>query len=171
MRGEGDIGTTLQLNADGSLARTVGAMMDATYTYDGAKLRITSPDPETGRAVTTTYRVKIAGDSLVQKNGGGRGVDIQMTRRTPFDRARPIVGTWQYPHSSGATAFVTFTEGGKQFVRIPLRVDGGSWVAVGDRLTLNVEDADPVTSVYRVDRNILTLVESGKEFRYRRVKY
>ncbi|HSP35226.1 MAG TPA: hypothetical protein VLU46_12990 [Thermoanaerobaculia bacterium] len=170
-RGDGNIGSTLQLNADGSLARTLGAMVDSTYTFDGKRLRITSADPDSGKPVTATYAVKVAGDSLLQKNGGGRGVDIEMRRLTPFQLARPIVGTWRYPHPSGTTAFVTFTEDGKQLVRIPLRVDGGSWVAEGNHLTLNVDGTDPVTSEYRLERNMLTLVEGGKEFRYRRVKY
>jgi len=171
-RGEGGIGSTLQLNADGSLSRTVGAMTDNTYKFDGrSRLTITSTDPETGKSVTAKFNVKIAGETLVEKNGGGRGIDIQMTRRTPLDIARPLLGTWQYPHSSGATAFVTFTEDGRELVRVPLNVDGGSWVAVGDQLTLNVSGTDPVTSTYRADRNMLTLVEGGKEFKYRRVKY
>ncbi len=94
-----------------------------------------------------------------------------MTRLTPFDIARPIVGTWSYPHSSGATAFVTFTADGRQHVRIPMRVDGGSWVAVDGKLTLRVEGNDPVTSAYRIEHNLLTLVDDGKEFQYRRVRY
>ena len=167
-RSTGGIGSTLQLSADGSLARTVGAMVDATYTFDGRTLVTTIVDPAIGKKDTTKYRVRIAGDQLTEINGGGRGVDIVMTRQTPMDITLPLAGTWRYAHSSGATAFLTFTADGRELLRIPMRVDGGSWVAVGDQLTLNVAGNDPVTSRYRVDRDVLTLVDNGKEFQYRR---
>ena len=170
-RNDAGIGSTLQLNADGSLARTLGQMLDFTYTFDGRKLRVSSLDPDSGRAVTNTYKVRLAGDSLFERNGGGSGVDITMTRLTRFDIARPLVGTWSYPHTSGATAFVTFTADGHEYVRIPMRVDGGSWVAADGKLTLRVDGVDPVTSTFRIDHNVLSLVEAGKEFRYRRVRY
>lgn len=170
-RNENGIGSTLQLNADGSLARTLGAMLDYHYTFDGRKLRTTATDPNTGQLTTTTLRVKIAGDTLIEKDAGANGVDVQMTRQTPMDLARPLLGTWRYPHYSGSTAFVTFTDDGHELVRIPLKVEGGSWVAVGSQLTLNVEGNDPVTSTYRVNRDVLTLSDNGKDFKYRRARY
>jgi hypothetical protein len=170
-RSEGGLGATLQLNADGSLASAIGAMVDYTYSIDRGKLKTVFVDPETGKTKVTKNAIRFEGDDLIEKNGGGPRQDLRMTRQTPADTGNPILGTWKYPHSSGATAFVTFTRDGREILRIPLKVDGGSWVAVDNRLTLRVGGKEPVTVTYHIDGGMLTTVKDAKEFRYRRVRY
>lgn len=169
-RSRGGLGSIIDFNADGSLTTTIGAIVDFTYEVNKGRLTTTYVDPQTGKIEKTTNAIRFEGDTLVEKNGNGRGNDIRMTRQTAANPSEPLLGTWRYPHYSGSTAFVTFTKDGRRLLRVPLTVDAGTWVATSDQLTMQIAAREPITTTYHIDGDVLTINDHGKESKYKRAR-
>ena len=165
------IGTTLVFAADRKFTWTTAAMSDLTYTATGDKLTTVFVDPETGKRQEQSTSIQVTRSTFVQKGGAGEGKDLEMKRVESGKPGSPlIVGVWSYPHSTGITAYITFTDDGRMLFRLPGRSAPGSWAISGPLLTLSIRGQSSQTYTYAISNGVLTMTaDHGEPVKYKRV--
>jgi hypothetical protein len=165
------IGVTLEFFADGTFSWTTGAVADLTYTATKDKLTTAFVDPQTGKRQEQSTSIEVTPNTFVQKGGAGEGKDLEMKRVEPGKPGSPlIVGVWSYPHSSGMTAYITFTSDGRMLFRLPRRSAPGGWTISGQLLTLSIRGQSSQTYTYAISGDVLTMIQGhGEPVKYKRV--
>lgn len=167
-RSRGAIGSMLYFQADGTVAITVGAMLDFNYHTDGNRLYI-APDEEKSAG---SMEFSVVGDKLIRKDikSGKPREEIRIGHAVPG--AAPIVGRWRSPHETGANTVEEFTADGQLRLRIPFRTDKGEYKADGSTLSIRIPGR-PRTylGTYRIEGGILILTgrQNGTQERYKRI--
>ncbi|MGH9442896.1 MAG: hypothetical protein ACRD16_11545 [Thermoanaerobaculia bacterium] len=170
VRTSSELGKTLELHADGTLTGSLGSMVDATYRVEDGTLITTHKDERTGQFQEAKMKIRFEGDTLVEKSPAAGAEEIRMKRETPKKAgAAPIVGTWSYPKPPRGTAYLTFTPGGNELFRYPLRTFSGKWSVIGTLLNLAYEGTPSQVSNYTIENGILTIDPgNGPPTKYRR---
>jgi len=169
-RSHGGLGSTLELHADGTLATSLGAMVDAKYRVEGGYLITSYTDESTGKTQESKLAIRFETDMLVEKAVNNPAAsEIRMKReRAGKPGDAPIVGTWSYPAAHG-TARTTFTADGREIFRYPIRTSSGTWSAAGTLLTFGYEGRPPQTANYTLENGVLSVdSKAGTPVKYRR---
>lgn len=137
-RSAGGLGNWLEFRPGGTAQFSFGAVVEGAYRVSDGSLYISSGEPP---AETPGGQLEINGDMAVRTppamadaprretlSAADRDLLDRMTRPIQMrrvDSARPatppIVGTWQYAHPTGATAFETFTKAGTFLLRVQMQ--------------------------------------------------
>jgi hypothetical protein len=166
-RTQGGLGNWIDFRADGTVESGFGALVGGlldTYQLDGTalKLRVFSGKATPAGAPvfeSIQKQIRIEGDRAVVEarwpaNEPAPGIESP-DEQAMFDRMRqpttmarvgppttplaaPIVGTWSYQHHTGATAYETFTRGGRWYLRVPMRVVHGRYTVTGGEVSVQL---------------------------------
>lgn len=158
-RTEGGLGNWIEFRQDGTAQFTFGAMVEGTYRMEGTSLWMTPVgQPHELRAMD----IRIEGNTAVRLQSPPADAPPRETL-APDDRAMldrmsqpitmtrvgsatpgapPIVGTWTYTHTTGATAFETFTRAGKMFMLLPMQTTAGTYTATTAHIEVKLPKGD-----------------------------
>ena len=161
----------LELRADGSLVSSTASVTEARYRVTGLNLLKEFLDPY-GKVMQVTSVLEIRGDKLRETASNGRVTE--MTRAAPEkgQGGAPIVGVWTYrdPEFKAGLSSVTFLPDGRMILRVPMKLDTGTWKASSDKLTYSLGKQEPETVGYRRVVDLLTILSNaGQKSEFRRV--
>lgn len=180
----GGVPTTMDFAADGAFTLSAAPTVDFSYTVADNHLTTTLEDPGGGNGEKRTTPIRLAHDTLFQKDGNGPGNDLTMTRVRPAKASDdPIIGVWSYLLGNGSSVFVAFARNGKGMFRLPMSSCSGTWTQSGsrqlmvsncmirlvpDKFTCSI--AQPPTKwEYSIETGVLTIKnDRGNEARYTR---
>ncbi|HEY7863183.1 MAG TPA: hypothetical protein VIE39_05955, partial [Thermoanaerobaculia bacterium] len=139
-----DLGTTLELCADGSLNATTGIMLDFAWRRDGESgVVLVYTERTTGQEISQPYTVRFESDGVMVHESGPSA--LRFTRAEPARAGGdPIAGLWTDTRF-GKTAYTRFSPDGSASLRIPSRRDTGTYKVEGDRMTLELHGQPPAT--------------------------
>jgi hypothetical protein len=187
-RSDGGLGSWVQLRDDGTASLGFGALIEGTYTMEGASLRRAFPRgvEKDASSESSVVEMRIDGNTAMRTQPPPAGWPPQ-ERLTPedkamFDRlAQPlrmtrvgapapdapsIVGTWSYTHYTGAKAYELYTPSGAMVLMVEMQVQQATYSGQGDTLELRLPGA---TAKMVVRGDALTLTSSdGETTTYRR---
>lgn len=156
-RGNGGIGNTIDLAADGSVAYTLGAIVDGHYRVASDTIVVSVGDSATGGPQTRATQFALAGNTLtVTAPDGAQKQDLARE-----GKGSGLAGTWAYTHPAGTMAYETYTEDGRFFFRLPMRTFEGTWKVVGDSLELALGGEKPRRAAYGRDGADLVLTDAN----------
>jgi hypothetical protein len=148
-RSRGGLGNWIEFRPDGTAQWSFGAIVEGTYRVSGTSLWIAGGDPP---RETPAGRLQIEGDVAVRTLPAPPDAPSRETL-TPREQAMfermakpiemrrvgtsrpgtaPIVGTWQYTHPTGATAFETFTKDGEFVLRVQMQTADVTYTHTAD---------------------------------------
>jgi hypothetical protein len=164
-----DLGTTLELCADGSLTATTGIMLDFAWRRDGESgVVLVYTERTTGQEISQPYTVRFESDGVMVHESGPSA--LRFTRAEPARAGEdPIAGLWTDTRF-GKTAYTRFSPDGSASLRIASRRDAGTYKVEGDRITLELQGQPTATYKFTVEEDRLDLESLfGEKGVYRRV--
>ena len=187
-RSQGGLGSWVELRDDGTAWLAFGALIEGTYTMEGASLRLVFPrsDGKDAPSDSSVVEMRIDGNTATRTQPPPTdwppqerltpedkamfdrlAQPLRMTRvGAPARNAPPIVGTWSYAHYTGAKAYELYTPGGATVLMVEMQVQQATYSGQGDTWELRLAGA---TARMVVKGEVLTVTSSdGETTTYRR---
>ena len=164
-RSQGGIGTTVLLSPDSTFSLVLGAMVDMTYKIDGRNFTI-FPDTNS-KAVETQTLTFTDGHAVLSAYGCSR----KLTRLDSLSTDSGLVGRWKSMHMTGVPAYEEYTADGQVRMRVPIRVQNGTFRIVGNSIVFHALATQSEDSVpFNLQGDTLTLSSGGAPHRYLRAR-
>jgi hypothetical protein len=137
-RSHGGIGSTVILSADSSFVLVLGAMVDMRYRVDGDDFFFLNDD-STNSPVEKQRLTFSGGQAVLSALGCSR----KLTRLDSLPRDSGIVGRWKSLHRTGVPAYEEYTVDGRTRMRVPIQVQRGSFLALGNSIAFHTVSPAP----------------------------
>lgn len=169
---EGGIGHVVEFLADGGFVQAPTVLRDGFYRLIGDRLWVDDVPPheeDVPSATRVEFGVRLEGDRLITTDPEGFVIEKERfgeAAGTPTS----LVGTWQYRHPAGRTAFERYTADGRLLFRLPFSTGRGCYALRGDVVILTSPNGEEIRVPFELrDAELfLTRVLGGGPSGYRR---
>jgi hypothetical protein len=161
------LGDALEFRQDGTVRQIIGHMLDFGYERREDRLTLEASSRARGLGTLGPFGLSVLGDTMVLDGLDG---ERRKERAAPQSGAgSSIRGVWSYDHPSGARSYEHYDREGRMALRVPLRVNPGTWEASSRSerdspfmgLTITVPRGDPMSFSSIVDGSQLRLMPRG----------